>query len=167
MSLLVDFERYTPFICQPMSMPSYESRIQDVIAYGMKFQGTPYQFGGDSLTKGIDSSHFIYQVFTDNGFDCPSPGVANMAARMKRINDGTQPHKHKVKTKPGVLSDLLPGDIIVYHKDKGYPWHIALYIGDGQTLEAREGARAAGGGVPEVIQKWWYGTYRLKMKPAR
>lgn len=48
----------------------------DIVAReAMKYLGTPYVWGGNSLTKGIDCSHFVAAVYSKIGWKAPSPPV--------------------------------------------------------------------------------------------
>jgi cell wall-associated NlpC family hydrolase len=81
----------------------------DIIAYGSQFVGNPYSWGGNSLTDGIDCSHFVWQVLSNTGhYDgeyAVSDGWASLGSEV------------------GSLDEAVAGDVIVY------PGHVALYDG--------------------------------------
>ena len=55
----------------PMANPE-----DDIVAReALKYLGTPYVWGGNSLTQGIDCSHFVAQVYSRIGWKVPSPPV--------------------------------------------------------------------------------------------
>lgn len=92
----------------------------DIIAYGNQFVGNPYVWGGNSLTDGIDCSHFVWQVLSNTGHYSGdyevSDGWANLGEEV------------------GSLDEAVAGDVIVY------PGHVALYDGQGSLLQARGSA---------------------------
>jgi len=53
-----------------------ENPEDDIVAReALKYLGTPYVWGGNSLTQGIDCSHFVAQVYSRIGWKVPSPPV--------------------------------------------------------------------------------------------
>lgn len=92
----------------------------DIIAYGNQFVGNPYVWGGNSLTDGIDCSHFVWQVLSNTGHYSGdyeiSDGWANLGEEV------------------GSLDEAVAGDVIVY------PGHVAIYDGQGSLLQARGSA---------------------------
>lgn len=86
-----------------------------------KYIGTPYVWGGESMTEGgMDCSGFVYNALKDAGYD-----VDRVTAQEYR-NYGTTVSK----------SDLQPGDLIFYGKNKNDASHIAIYIGNGQIIHS-------------------------------
>jgi hypothetical protein len=58
------------------SPPAYaDQHLDGVAAIALRYIGTPYAWGGSSLTKGIDCSHFVTQVFKVAGQKCPPAPV--------------------------------------------------------------------------------------------
>jgi peptidoglycan DL-endopeptidase CwlO len=85
--------------------------------------GTPYERGG--------ASH--------SGADCS--GLTMMAWRAAGV---TLPHSSygQYDAVPHVsLSDLQPGDLVFYYSG---PSHVAIYIGNGQVIEALSSGSRAG-----------------------
>lgn len=90
---------------------------EGVIRFADQFVGNSYILGGNSLTHGIDSSHFIYQILSRCG-----------------VYDGpyTTPHGWRcIGEEVASLDDAQAGDIICYQS------HIALYDGGGRIVEAQ------------------------------
>lgn len=88
---------------------------QAVAAYATQFVGNPYEYGGESLTNGIDCSGFTRAVYANFGVDLPH---SSSAQRNIGIDVGKD------------INNALPGDLICYDG------HVALYIGNGQIVHA-------------------------------
>lgn len=100
-----------------MGTPAGEVR-QSIIEYASQFVGNPYVWGGTSLTDGADCSGFVQQIYKAYGYDLP-----RVAADQSQY--GTQI----------ALEDAQPGDLIFY-AENGYVYHVAMYAGNGTTIEA-------------------------------
>lgn len=87
--------------------------------------GTPYVWGGNSLTKGIDCSGLVQQVYSQLGIKLPRT-TYEQAKAGKVIN----------------LNSLMPGDLVFYNTNSdpngiGQYAHVAIYMGNGQVVDAR------------------------------
>lgn len=86
---------------------------------------TPYVWAGNSLTKGVDCSGLIQQVYKQLGINVPR-STYEQAKQGKVISMGS----------------LLPGDLVFYNTGSRDPngigqfSHVAIYIGNGQVIEA-------------------------------
>ncbi len=90
---------------------------EKIVAYAKQFVGNPYVWGGNSLTKGIDCSHFVYQVLKNCGYyDGPYVTSTYWRTKGKAVSS---------------LAQAQAGDIICY---KG---HVAIYDGKGMIVEAK------------------------------
>lgn len=118
-----------------------------IAAYGQKFVGNPYKYGGNSLTAGCDCSGFTCQVMKH--FKIVIPRVADDQRKGK---DAYGSYTKSVAVKPK-LSTLKPGDLIFYGS-ASYSTHVALYIGNGKIVHARDEASGI------VIDKYNYHTPR-------
>lgn len=87
--------------------------------------GTPYVWGGNSLTRGVDCSGLVQQVYKRLGINLPR--TTYQQAKAGKI----------VSTK-----SLLPGDLVFYNTGSRDPngigtyGHVAIYIGNGQVVQA-------------------------------
>lgn len=87
--------------------------------------GTPYVWGGNSLTKGVDCSGLVQQVYSQMGIQVP------------RTTYEQAKHGRTVS-----IGSLLPGDLVFYNTGSRDPngigqlSHVAIYIGNGQVIEA-------------------------------
>jgi len=104
------------------NMPTWEERADRIIAFGKQYLGTPYVYGGESLTGGLDCSSFTQQCFA-----CQHIGLARTS--YYQVNQGTA-----VSLDP---SAWRKGDLIFY-SPSGSVSHVAIYIGDGQILHCSQ-----------------------------
>ena len=90
---------------------------EGIINFADQFVGNPYVWGGDSLTNGIDCSHFVYEVLSRCGvYD----GEYTTSYGWRSLGE-------EVKS----LEDAKAGDVVCYEG------HVALYDGDGGIVEAK------------------------------
>ncbi|MDO4805508.1 MAG: NlpC/P60 family protein, partial [Lachnospiraceae bacterium] len=91
-----------------------------IVEYANQFVGNPYVWGGNSLTSGIDCSHFVWQVLQNNG-------VYNGEYRTSGewVNAGEAVSS---------LAEAQAGDVICYSG------HVAIYDGEGGIVEAKGSA---------------------------
>lgn len=91
---------------------------QQVVDFALKYIGTPYVSGGNSLKSGVDCSGFVQQVYKE--FDVN----LERSSRSQYTSNGTSVKK----------ADLKPGDLVFY----GYSSvnHVGIYIGDGKIVHA-------------------------------
>jgi hypothetical protein len=103
-----------------MTTPSGIS-AQDIVSYGEQFEGTPYVWGGNSLTSGVDCSGLVQQVFKNFGINLPR-------TTYDQIGVGT----------PVASDKLQVGDLVFFSASPGTdsPDHVAIYVGNGNILEA-------------------------------
>lgn len=98
----------------PASFVHNSATGQAIVDTAMRFQGTPYVWGGTSPTEGFDCSGFVYYVYGLHGY------TLNRVAQAMYYN--------------GVavdLNDLQPGDILLFGSSVYNIWHAGLYVGNG------------------------------------
>ena len=93
------------------------SKGEEIIAEADKYIGTPYVLGGDSLTDGIDCSHFVWRILKDCGLY-----YGKYIRSTQWINEG-EPVED--------LEHAIAGDVIVWDG------HVAFYDGQGYIVEAK------------------------------
>lgn len=93
----------------------------DIVDYLKKFIGTPYVWGGNSLTNGVDCSGLIQQGFKKFGISLPRTSYSMWS-------QGTAVE----------MNGLRAGDIVFFDTDHTTPGpdHVGIYAGGGKMIEA-------------------------------
>jgi cell wall-associated NlpC family hydrolase len=125
----------------PQAGPGSTSAAETAIAAAKRYVGTPYAWGGGTLSgpsrgyadgMGNDDSNVI-------GFDCS--GLTRYAYAQAGIIIQRQ-STMQYMTLPHVSgSHLQRGDLVFWAFDTSNPWtihHVAIYLGDGMIIEAPE-----------------------------
>ncbi len=117
-------------------------KADEMITYAKQFIGTPYVYGGTSLTSGVDCSGFIYSVYKDFGI------TLDRRSR-DQINDGPRVAKE----------DLRPGDLIFFNTGgESEISHVGMYIGNGEYIHSTNGA-ANGVTISDINSDYALNTY--------
>ena len=96
----------------------YNEVREKILEKALSCVGNPYVWGGTSLTNGADCSGFVQTLYSLFGYHIPRVAAAQSTY-------GTQIP----------VSDAAPGDLIFFARN-GYVYHVAMYAGDGKTVEA-------------------------------
>ena len=104
------------YLKDPDCHPSQTTDVSgaDIVAFAQQFVGNPYVWGGNSLTNGVDCSGFVHQVYAHFGISTPRYSQA-----------------FKSVGQPVSYQNIQAGDVVVY------PGHVAIYIGNGNIVEAQ------------------------------
>lgn len=142
-------------------------KIEKLIAAAKSMIGTPYEYGAyaKSATKkkpvGVDCSSFIQYIFARIGVKMPRSSILQ-ATKGREIKNSNK---------------LAPGDLIFFEGTKGhyahklfprlkrriYIGHVAIYIGDGQIIHARESIGHVGiQKLSELTRKKFYNIILIK-----
>lgn len=109
-----------------------------VVSKGMQYLGTPYVWGGNSLTNGVDCSGLVQQLYQQ--FHFALPRTAQQDANPQGWASGSI-HGQNVgymRSKQQIDTTLMAGDLVTF-KGTGSVneyGHVAIYIGDGRILES-------------------------------
>jgi NlpC/P60 family protein len=93
----------------------------DIAGYAQQFIGTPYQWGGNSLTSGVDCSGLVQQVYKNFGINLPRTTYSQIG-----VGKGIG------------MNELVAGDLVFFDTDpksKGAD-HVGIYIGNGMMIHA-------------------------------
>jgi cell wall-associated NlpC family hydrolase len=133
-------------------------RIQNVIAAGKSYLGTPYEFGSSRFnTRTFDCSDFVRQAFKEGaGITLPS-NSREQAAYVKRKGNTT---RYWSKLKPGDIMFFMSyrgtdaADYRGIDKSKQRITHDGIYLGNGKILHTF--SRSLGGvRIDSIDNKHW------------
>ncbi len=96
---------------------------EQVVLFAKKFLGVPYLWGGTSA-KGFDCSGFVQTVYRLLNIDLPRD-----SGQMFTVGTPVGTGKEE--------SDLQPGDLIFFGKNRRRINHVAIYMGEGLYIHAR------------------------------
>jgi hypothetical protein len=114
---------------------------QQVVDYATQFIGTPYVYGGTSLTNGVDCSGFTSSVMKKFGI--------HLSRRSSdQLQDGTKVSK----------SELEAGDLVFFNTSGSGISHVGIYIGDGKFIHSAT-ARGEGVKIDKLSDKYYANTY--------
>ncbi len=104
---------------------------------GLNYIGTPYVWGGDNITSGIDCSGFVKKLYGDIGINLPR----------------TAAEQAKVGTPITRLEDLKAGDrLYFWEKKRATIGHTGLYLGNGYFVHSSRGHN--GVNTDRLTEKW-------------
>jgi cell wall-associated NlpC family hydrolase len=119
------------------------SAIEDVIDRAHQLLGTPYKFGGTSVSQGFDCSSFLVYLFkTQANIQIPRTTAAmhrSTAATIKR-------------------NALKPGDAVFFKGNgHGRVSHVGLYIGDGKFIHSPRTGKSVR--IDSLSNSYWNKNY--------
>lgn len=98
--------------------------IDELIDYSKQFIGTPYVYGGTSLTSGVDCSGFVMSVYKNFG-------VTLKRTSRDMFTQGTPVEK----------ANLQPGDLLFFNTGgSSIISHVGMYIGNDEYIHSTNGA---------------------------
>lgn len=94
---------------------------QDLVSYLQQYLGTPYQWGGNSLSSGIDCSGLVQQGLSHFGVSVPRTTYDQVGVG-KAVD----------------YDQLQVGDMVFFDTEKNVagPDHVGIYAGNGKMIEA-------------------------------
>lgn len=114
----------------------------DIVEFAKKYLGTPYVWGGNSLTSGIDCSGLVQQVYKNFGLKVSRTTYT-------QIGEG----------KAIKMNELQPGDMVFFDNDKrtNGPDHVGIYIGDGKMIHAPRPGKSVE--IADMLSGYWQGYF--------
>lgn len=100
---------------------------QTIITKAETYIGLPYVWGGTDLSKGVDCSGLVQQVYAKFGISLPRTSYGQYGAT---AGGGAT---WGVRTN---VSQLEPGDLVYFKHSDGTVHHVAIWLGNNQILEA-------------------------------
>ncbi len=131
------------------SVPSMASASSatDLVSTAKNYIGTPYRYGGTSLTSGIDCSAYTQVVFKKNGKSLPR-------------TTGQQYQQGKAVSK----SNLTTGDLVFFNTSGRGISHVGIYIGSSKFIHA---STSKGVTISSINDKaYWKSRYVGAKRPA-
>ena len=118
-------------------IPGGEVR-QSLIEFASQFIGNPYVWGGTSLTDGADCSGFVQSIYKEYGYELPRV-AADQAYSGPQI----------------AVEDAQPGDLVFYADESGDIYHVVIYAGNGETIEAQSSDTGIVRGALDTADAVW------------
>jgi len=114
----------------------------DLVAFAKQYIGTPYAWGGNSLTKGVDCSGLVQQVYKNFG-----------------IQVSRQTYTQIGEGKAVKMNELKAGDMVFFDTDPGTggPDHVGIYMGDGKMIHAPRPGKSVE--ISDLTTGYWQGIF--------
>lgn len=140
------------------SSTTASAKVEKVISAGMKYLGTPYEYGSDrNSTKTFDCSDFVRRAFIE-GANLTLPSDSRKQGAYVKANS----------TVKKSISSLKRGDLMFFGKYRGTSkssyssvnkdtetvTHVGIYLGDGKVLHTYS-EKSGGVRVDTVTGKHW------------
>ncbi|KPB03270.1 C40 family peptidase [Bacillus sp. CHD6a] len=115
-----------------------ESNQSNIVEVAKKYEGTPYQWGGETPEEGFDCSGYLNYIFAEaENKDLPRT-VKDIYAEGSKVES------------PAV------GDIVFFDIEGNGPSHAGLYIGDNQFIHA---SSTEGVTTSDIGSSYWKDKY--------
>jgi len=114
----------------------------DLVAFAKQYIGTPYAWGGNSLTEGVDCSGLVQQVYKNFG-------IQVSRTTYTQIGEG----------KAVKMNELKAGDMVFFDTDPGTggPDHVGIYMGDGKMIHAPRPGKSVE--ISDLTTGYWQGIF--------
>lgn len=113
----------------------------DIVAFAKQYIGTPYVWGGNSLTSGVDCSGLVQQVYKNFG-------IKTTRTTYTQIGEG----------KAVKMNELQAGDLVFFDTQPGGgPDHVGIYMGDGKMIHAPRPGKSVE--IADLTSGYYQGTF--------
>lgn len=132
------------------------SKIEDFIRAAMKYKGDKYS-QSRRMEKGFsDCSSLVYKALRDSGNLDLTKTTRTITTKYMKEGD---PRFFEIPKRDCRRGDILWGG---NYKNNKWDGHVAIYLGDGKTLEARYNSSSPGGVCIYVNRDYFTRAYRIK-----
>ena len=121
---------------------------EQIVAYGKKFIGTPYVWGGTSLSSGVDCSGFTQGMYKEFDIDI------NRTSYMQVLNG-----------RPVSKKELKTGDLVFFDTNgvnRGQISHVGIYVGDGEFIHS---SSSKGISIAKLDNAYYKKNYVKSVRP--
>ncbi|WP_246628242.1 C40 family peptidase [Paenibacillus oenotherae] len=134
------------------------SNVNEIIAIGTGYMGTPYEFGSNrNTTRTFDCSDFIHYIFKKGvGITLPSTS----ATQARYIKEHSEERSSWRNLKRGDLMFFMDyhgldkADYTKYPKSRQSVTHVAIYLGNGRMLHTFS-KESGGVRIDTIANKHW------------
>lgn len=105
---------------KPENIDPMEELGEKMAGFSKRYLGTPYVWGGTSLTSGVDCSGFVYSIYKNYGITLKRSSSSMYASNGVSVGK----------------SDLRSGDLVFFNTNGSGVSHVGMYIGNGQYIHA-------------------------------
>ncbi|MGO8692665.1 MAG: C40 family peptidase [Rectinemataceae bacterium] len=110
-----------------------------IVNTALSLKGVPYVYGAESPPDAVDCSGFVQYVYKKAaGLEIPRNSRQQWEAGY-----------------PITMSEIRPGDVVVFDTSGSGPSHVALYIGDGSMIQAASEGPETGVIVSSTSDRYW------------
>lgn len=118
-------------------------RVDNVIGRAHELIGTPYRWGGASVSKGFDCSGLLFYLFrSEAGINIPRTTTAMLNSNAKTVL------RHNLKS----------GDAVFFkHNGRGRMKHVGIYIGNDKFIHSPRTGKSIR--IDSLSNKYWNKSY--------
>jgi cell wall-associated NlpC family hydrolase len=119
------------------------SMAMQIVNFSQQWIGTPYVYGGTSLTAGVDCSGFTMSVYKQFGVNI------NRTSRDQYLQGTAVAYE-----------DLQPGDLVFFNTGGNTQIsHVGMYIGDNKYIHSTDGGNVNGVTISDISSAYAKRTY--------
>jgi len=122
---------------QSVVLPSLSATRRKVVEFALRYAGTPYTYGGETASTGVDCSGFVWWVMRKGMGNASSRGYTGWSLPERSSSGIAAGTKTRIS-----LSSLRPLDILLWDVEGGFTrsakavGHAGLYLGNGWFIHS-------------------------------